>query len=78
MIKTRLTRDGKPILIFGLSELNVQKLKENKPISFDLDVLGLEGTVIILYGETEESITQDLKDIGILPKDMPIPKVNKE
>ena len=64
MIKAKgIDKDGFPIYIFGLSELNVQRLKEGKPVGIDLRELGDRGKVLILYGETEESIRDELLKI---------------
>jgi hypothetical protein len=55
------TKDGKPMAILGISEMNVQKLKEGMPILVDLkDVNGVECKVSIIYGETEDAIAKDL------------------
>ena len=56
------------LIIFGLSEENIKRLKENKPIVFDATKLGMEGRhICILYGETEESIVADLQDAEVFP-----------
>lgn len=57
--------DGSTILI-GLSRMNTVKLLEGKPIKFDGRKLGLPNiTVLIVGGETEEAIIQELLDSGI-------------
>lgn len=68
MIKAAGTgADGKRVVIFGLSEGNVARLREGKPMVVDLVPLGLEGTVLILYGETEEDIARELAQHVELP-----------
>jgi len=53
---------GKPILGLGLSELNIQKLKQGMPILID-DKTFFDGQIIIIYGKTEDDIAKgDLKD----------------
>lgn len=47
------TKDGKLLLIFGISEENVKRLKEDKPMHFQADDLGLKAEVIIFYAESE-------------------------
>ena len=68
MIKARVENN----LIFGLSSINVDKLKEGKPIAFNLSELGLDKIedfdydkirIIIMSGETEEAIEEDLRRI---------------
>jgi len=56
---------GRITYLFGLSALNLQRLREGKPISFELEPLGGSGHVYIMFGETEELIVEELQ--GILP-----------
>lgn len=62
MIKFKLTRDnGKIALGFGLSEENLKLLKQGKPIVVDLNEMGLDAEIMIMYGETERAILKTLK-----------------
>lgn len=54
-------------LVFGLSAKNIEKLMNGDPILIDLKQLGMEGSVFIFYGYTEESMRQMMEDEGILP-----------
>jgi len=54
---------GRPVVILGLSEKNLEFLKEGKPISFDLTPFGITGQALIMYGKTEEDITQELSKV---------------
>ena len=71
MIKAKSkVKDGKDILVLGLSELNITKLKEGHPIKID-DKRFFDGVILITYGKTEERIAADLsqfitKDTDIL------------
>lgn len=60
--------DGVPIIGFGLSEANVQKLKEGMPVLIDVDhtkeLLGVQARIVIFYGKTEEDMQEDLKTAG--------------
>lgn len=62
MIKAKLTdRDGKPIVILGLSSGNWSELLKGRPIMVDLSELGAtECKVVILGGESEQTIAQEL------------------
>lgn len=60
-------KDGKPVLLMGLSDVNIEKLREGKPIVFDLEPLGLEGSVAIMHGKTEEDIAEELSKHFKLP-----------
>lgn len=62
MIKaTMQSKEGKNILLLGLSEENVKRLKENKPIHINGSEIGLSNDVIIMYGETEEHLYKELE-----------------
>lgn len=49
-------------LIFGLSDMNITKLKEGKPIMVDLADLGTKGRVIIFHAPTENDMKKALQD----------------
>ena len=55
--------NGRVTYIFGLSALNLDRLREGKPISFDLEQLGGAGHVYIMFGETEAHIVAELRAI---------------
>jgi len=49
------------LVIFGLSHENLRRLKDNQPIIFAGDELGLPDTEIVIFsGETEASMARDL------------------
>ena len=51
------------MLIFGLSDMNIKKLKENQPIKFNLQELGLPNyEVVIFHGKDEEAMYEMMKD----------------
>lgn len=50
-------------VFFGLSEKNVSRLKQGKPIKINMVELGLTGHVIIFYGVTEAAMREDLIDL---------------
>lgn len=62
MIKfTTTTADKRKLLGLGLSHENLKRLKDNKPIRFKGEPLGLDGfDVLIFAGETEESMAKEL------------------
>lgn len=57
MIKAKLG----DTLILGLEEENIKRLKENKPIVFDMAIFGMEGSMVLLYGETQDAIKNELQ-----------------
>lgn len=69
MIKARgVDKGGNPLVILGLSGENFTRLMAKEPILFDLSELGLPATtVLIVGGRTEDDITADLRQHGLLP-----------
>lgn len=67
MLKFTVERKEGPIIFFGLSAMNIQKLQEGKPITINLADLGLKGEVFIFAGDTESSMLEDLKKTGLVP-----------
>ena len=64
MIKAKATlADDRPLYVFGLSELNLQRLREGKAIVITLESIGGVGEVYIAYGETEDDIMRELADM---------------
>jgi hypothetical protein len=72
------TAKGSTIVGFGLSARNLELLQAGRPIRVDVAAM-LSGTqyrlpagleVVILYGDTEEAIHDELKDSGRLSANM--------
>lgn len=60
-------KDGRRLLGFGLSRLNLQNLMRENPIFVFGEELGLAGyEIMIFFGETEEKMLADLKRAGII------------
>jgi hypothetical protein len=63
MIKfSAFSHDGKKLVGIGLSEMNLQKLREGCPIKIggdEVDVLDTE--ILIFYGKTEKEMHEKLK-----------------
>jgi hypothetical protein len=66
MIKFAATTGaGTKLITFGLSDGNIKKLREKKPIIVDLDKLGVPGVqIMIMWGETEQAMTAELIAAG--------------
>lgn len=59
--------EGKqPLIGLGLSEGNLKKLREGKPIFIMREELGIDFNLLIFWGKTEEEIQRKLKDIGMI------------
>jgi hypothetical protein len=55
------TKDGRPVMLFGLSAMNLKRLKEGKPIRINAAAEGLPfaGEILIFYGRTEHDMIED-------------------
>lgn len=65
MIKfTAWPKKDKLLIGFGLSEKNIELLKEGYPISIKLSDLkiGLNGEIVIFYGKTEAIMAKELAE----------------
>lgn len=60
------TSSGDPLVLAGLSEDNISRLKAGRPIKAPLVTFGVElpGTLVIMYGLTEDAIIAELKAQG--------------
>lgn len=63
MIKVRTQGpNGDPLIILGLSDMNIDRLRNKEPISFPLAELGLgAGYLAIVTGPDEAAIAQNLR-----------------
>lgn len=71
MIKAYATagRNGKTfgLLVIGIAETNVNRLKENQPIRIDIAELGLSDEkkideIVIIYGPTDQFLVDTFKE----------------
>lgn len=72
MIKARGEKDGRPVLLLGLSRANVERLQADQPIVIsadELEAMGLPAVeVVILAGETEATIAAQLGALPLQPE----------
>lgn len=61
MIKAVADKDGKPIVILGLSFNNLRELKKGRPIRIHMSELGLKGKILIFAGKTERAMETMIK-----------------
>lgn len=52
--------DGRKFVLLGLSEMNVGKLREGKPVHIFGAELGIAHDIIIFWGPTEDALAADL------------------
>ena len=69
MIKFRARGRKGDLYGFGLSAKNIELLKQGQPIAINMMEVGVPGmTIVLLYGETEEDIANELREHGALPE----------
>lgn len=72
MIKARGIIGGTDTVIIGLSRRNTELLHDGKPILFDGLEVGLPVRILMLAGDTENDVIEDLRSIGFnLPEGAP-------
>ena len=61
MIKaTAGSEDGRKFVLLGLSDMNLTKLREGKPIHVGSAELGIAHDIIIFWGATEDAMAAEL------------------
>jgi len=67
VVKFSSSVNGKPVIGLGLSETNINKLREGMPILISTEdmkkLLGVECSIMIMYGRTEKEITKTLEPL---------------
>lgn len=66
MVKFVASREnGRKIVGIGITAGNIERLRNGKPIHIHLEELGLPWAceVMIIYGDTEQSLADDLKGL---------------
>jgi len=69
MIKFTARREnGRQIIGIGISAVNVERLKEGKPIHVNLEEMGLpwKAEILLMYGETEQAMADELSEAGMI------------
>jgi len=73
MIQARLALpDGRILILLGLSDGNLARLKDDQPLRVDPAVLlslqpgEVVGGIVIVYGKTEGDILRKLEDDGLI------------
>jgi hypothetical protein len=62
MLKGKGDRDGREMLIFGLSFENLERLKQNKPIMVWREEMGIIYDILIFAGKTEASMADAIRN----------------
>lgn len=53
--------NGRPFMLFGLSHENLSRLVADEPIMIDGAEFGVDATVVIMAGKTEDDIAAQIK-----------------
>jgi hypothetical protein len=75
--------DGRVMILLGLSQGNIDRLKQQQPIHVDPQVLlsvqpgDVIGAITIIYGKTEADMAKMLKDGGMIGTDTIVHAVPK-
>lgn len=55
------------VLVFGITDANIERLKNDEPIKFNLNELGMDDTTVyICHGKDEQALYEQFKG-GINP-----------
>lgn len=58
--------DGRPLLVFGLSTLNLERLPKDMPIIFDTHTFSpVKARILIFHGSNELAMARQLEEAGI-------------
>lgn len=52
--------NGRRVMLLGLSEAKVQRMREGKPIHIHADEMGFAGEIIIMVGKDEAALQETL------------------
>lgn len=71
--------DGRKLLILGLDQTNVERLKSGQPVLVEGGLMGLDVPidVAIMYGETLDNVAKDLREMGFSSIPDPLPSLVK-
>lgn len=69
-LKVRIEKDGdidQQLVVLGLSDINIQRLTNDKPVFVRGEELKIEHDIVIVHGRTEQDIVKSLTLLGIIP-----------
>lgn len=67
MIKACGGTPGRRLYLIGLTRANLRELRNGRPIAFDAADINLpNGKVLIMYGETEAAMVNELNSHGLI------------
>ena len=69
-------KNGRTYLVFGLSNIEIAKLKEGTPLGFHMDAFGFDGEphmVIMMHNQTYDAVKEDMQKIETSPMGLVFP-----
>jgi predicted kinase len=71
MLRAGIDSKTHPLVLMGLSEGNIERLKDGHPIRAEFTSFGvsLPGAIAVIYGKTEQDIAAQLKADGLMAPD---------
>lgn len=77
MIKAVINTKSGALFVLGLSHRDLDLLRDGRPIAFSPQDLGLEGAkFVIMAGETEQALQDEITSIAKVPQPTPGPDVS--
>lgn len=67
MIRLITRWEGRPLLLLGITQDNVDHLAAGHPMDFEVGELDGPIRVVMIYGADEQAIARELEKHGILP-----------
>jgi len=52
------SKTKRPMIIFGLTDINIQRMREGKPIHVNADDMGYPGDIVIFTGKDEDTMAK--------------------
>jgi len=52
------SKTKRPMIILGLSDINIVRMREGKPIHIHADDMGFAGEIVIFTGKTEDDMAK--------------------
>jgi predicted kinase len=68
MLRAGINNPGDPLILMGLSEGNVNRLRNGRPIVADIRSFGVDlpGRIAVVYGKTEADIEAEMRGHGLI------------
>jgi hypothetical protein len=65
VIKATGKHGDRDLILLGLSDNNLRELRKGNPIHIFADELGFKGTILIVWGRTEDALAREMTEAMI-------------